>query len=56
VKPAVKTTCFELQSIGTGTEPSGLAKPCPNADAVKLIASPNAVSNRAANLARKATF
>jgi hypothetical protein len=56
VKPAVKRTCRELQSIGTGSEPSGLAKPCPSADAAKVIVRLNAVSSSAANLGRKATF
>lgn len=51
VKPAVKTTCFELQSLGIGMEPSGLAKPCPNADVVKLAAS-----NSAAHLAKETTL
>jgi hypothetical protein len=52
----VKTTYFELQSIGTETEPSGLAKACPNSDPVELAASPNAASSSTAHLTRKATF
>jgi len=42
VKPAGKRTCFELQSSGTGTEPSGLGRPCPNACGVKHAATTNA--------------
>jgi hypothetical protein len=51
VNPAVKTTCLELQSIGMGMEPSGRAKPCPNADALKPAAN-----NSAAHLAKETTF
>src|SRR5580658_1291748 len=49
-------TWLELQSIGTGIEPSGRAKPCANADAAKPAASPNAVSSSMTRLAREATF
>ena len=48
---SVNTTCFVLQSSGTGREPSGLAKSCANTVVVKLAAS-----NRDVHLEMENTF